>query len=80
MQTIINNLQLKAVNAWLPENNLEMTSLYDLYGKAEVDSIIKTTGVERVRIADEGMTSSDMCFQAAEALFEQEGFDRAPMR
>lgn len=76
MKTIINNVNIRAVNAWLPENNVELSSFASLYGEAEVNSIIKTTGVERVRVVDEKMTSSDMCYIAAEKLFEQEGFDK----
>ena len=76
MNTIIDNVQIRAVNAWLPKEVLEMTALSSLYGENEVLNIMKTTGVERVRIAESGMTSSDMCQKSAEHLFEQEGFDR----
>lgn len=77
MKTIIDNVRIKAVNSWLPDKRVEMTSFNSLYGEAEVASIIKATGVERVRVADEGMTSSDMCFNAAEALFDQTGINKA---
>lgn len=77
MNTIISNVNIVAVNSWLPKNNVELKTFASLYGEAEVESIIKATGVERVRIADEVMTSSDMCFNAAEALFKQEQFDRS---
>lgn len=50
-----------------------MASLAVEYGEAEVSNIIKATGVERARIADGGMTSSDMCQKAAEYLFRKEG-------
>ena len=76
MKTIINNVNIRAVNSWLPQNDVELTSFASLYGEAEVNSIIKTTGIERVRIVDDKMTSSDMCYLAAEKLFEQEGFDK----
>lgn len=77
MKTVIKNVCIKAVNSWLPETGVELTSFNSLYGVEEVASIIKATGVEKIRIADKKMTSSDMCFNAAEALFEQEGFDRS---
>ena len=76
MKTIIENINIKAVNSWLPENKVEVGSFSSLYGEAEIKSIVKTTGIEQIRIADSNMTSSDMCFNAAEHLFEQEGFDR----
>ena len=77
MKTIIPNIQIKAIASWLPCNNLEMTSLSCEYGEKEVLSIMKATGVERVRIADDGMTSSDMCYEAAQHLIEQEGIDKS---
>lgn len=76
MKTILNNVQIKAINAWLPKTVVEMLSSGEEYGEQEVRNIIKTTGVERVRIADKGMTSSDMCFNAAEVLISQEGIDK----
>ena len=53
-----------------------MDSLSDIYGMSEVQNIIKATGVQRVRIADEDMTSSDMCQKAAEYLISREEIDR----
>ncbi len=47
-----------------------------MYGVEEVNSIIKATGVEKVHVVDDNMTSSDMCYIAAEKLFEQDGFDK----
>lgn len=76
MKTILKNVQIKAVNSWLPSNSLEMLSLGSLYGEFEVNTIMKATGVNRVRIANKDMTSADMCRKAAEALFEQEGIGR----
>lgn len=77
MKTIINDVAIRSVNSWLPETNLELSSFYSLYGETEVNSIIKATGVERVRVVDANMTSSDMCYNAAENLFEQDGFDKS---
>lgn len=77
MKTIVNNVYIRAVNSWLPEKEIKLSSFYSLYGEAEVKSIIKATGIERVRVVDDNMTSSDMCFIAAEKLFEQDGVDKS---
>lgn len=77
MKTILNNVQIKAVASWLPNDVLEMMSLGSEYGEAEVANIIKATGVERARVADSEMCSSDMCQRAAEHLIEQEQIDKA---
>lgn len=77
MLTVIDNIIIKSINSWLPEKKVELSSFASLYGEAEVNSIIKATGVESVRVVDDKMTSSDMCYIAAEKLFEQEGFDKS---
>lgn len=77
MKAIINGAAIHAINSWLPNKEIELSSFISLYGDAEVNSIIKATGVEKVRIADNNMTSSDMCYLAAEKLFEQDGFDKS---
>lgn len=76
MKTIINDVRLRAVSSWLPDRTLEMRSLSELYGEKNVSEIVKTTGIEYVRVADDGMTSADMCQKAAESLIEKEGVDK----
>lgn len=77
MKAIVNSVYIRSVNSWLPEKNVELSSFASLYGEAEVNSIIKATGVERVRVVDDSMTSSDMCYESAVRLFEQDGFDKS---
>ena len=76
MKTQINNIRISAVSSWLPENILDMESLISLYGEKDVKEIMKTTGIEHVRVATEGMTSSDMCQKAAEYLIDKEKLDK----
>lgn len=76
MKVILKNLEVKAISSWLPKNRLEMSDLSEIYGEAEVTNIMKATGVERVRIADETMCSSDMCQKAAELLIEKEEINK----
>lgn len=73
MKAVIKDVYIRAISAWLPERVLEMSSLAADYGEESVRSIIRTTGVERVRIADPEMTASDMCQMAAEHLIREEG-------
>ena len=76
MKTLINNIRISAVSSWLPEKVLDMESLISLYGEKDVKEIMKTTGIEHVRVATEGMTSSDMCQKAAEYLIDKEKLDK----
>jgi 3-oxoacyl-[acyl-carrier-protein] synthase-3 len=77
MKVLIDNVEVAAITSWLPINSLEMYSLRSEYGEREVLNIIKTTGIERSRIADIEDTSSDMCFRAAVSLFDNEQIDRS---
>ena len=77
MRVVLHNVQVKSVASWLPTNNLEMKELTSVYSEAEVNTIIKTTGIERARIADSDMCASDMCQHAAEYLIEQEGLEKS---
>lgn len=77
MKTIIQNVQVKAITAWLPEESLSLQTLSSKYGEKDVLNIIKTTGIEQIRIAPTGMTSSDMCQKAAEHLIDVEKIDKS---
>lgn len=76
MKTIIPNIQVKAISSWLPENSIDLQTLSQKYGENDILSIIKTTGIEHVRIVSQEMTSSDMCQKAAEHLISSEGIDK----
>ena len=75
MKTIIKDIQIRAIAAWLPKERAEIISYSPLYGEATVNSIIKATGIEEVRTASVGQTASDMCFNAAEYLISQENIN-----
>lgn len=72
MRTIINNIRIAAITTYLPTTKLEMSSLSSQFGEHDVTNIIAATGVERVRVADDHQTSSDLCFFAARQLIEKE--------
>lgn len=76
MKTIINNVSVEAMTAWLPQQVLDMQSLSSAFDAKQVQAIIRATGVEQARIAPKEMTASDMCQYAAEELIEKEGLDR----
>jgi len=72
----VNNFSLKALAACVPEkeyNNLD----YDLIPIKERETLIKMTGVEKRRVGKLGLTTSDLCQQAALKLFAETGWDPA---
>lgn len=76
MKKIINNVSIRSIATCLPEAILEMSSLKDKFGEKEVETSIKVAGIERLHFTADGETASDLCFRAAENIFEHEGLDR----
>ncbi len=76
METQFNNITIKGITCVVPEKELDLISLSDLYGGDEVRKIIATTGIKKVRISEETTTASDLCVSAANALLEKLQFDK----
>jgi 3-oxoacyl-[acyl-carrier-protein] synthase-3 len=69
----IKNIAVKGVSACIPavvEENSSLTGIPDL------EKLIKTIGVERRHIAKKGVSTSDLCFKAAEKLIEALNWDK----
>lgn len=77
MKTTIQNVAIKSVAAWLPENKISLLSFCGSFPEKQVMDVIKSSGAEYVYRANEGQKASDLCFNAAEYLIEKENIDRA---
>ena len=77
MKALFDNIEIKSVASYLPPKVLELSSLSEEYGETEVVAIIKTTGVERVRVCEDNQTAADMCYEAVAHLFEKEAIDKS---
>ena len=69
---LINNVTIQSIATFLPTNIMEMNSLKDSFGEKNVKMIMNATGVNRVHVANEDQTASDMCFNAAKYLIDKE--------
>jgi 3-oxoacyl-[acyl-carrier-protein] synthase III len=76
MNIRLENIMVTAISCYLPEKRLKINDLSALFGEQEVGKIIEITGIKNVRVADEGMTSSDMCFNAATELISRIGISK----
>jgi len=76
MKCIINNIDIKGIATYLPEDIIELSTLKDKFGEKEVLSTIEGSGIERLHVAKEHETTGDLCFHAAEHLLNEEQFDR----
>lgn len=76
MRTTISNVELKSVATWLPANKISLMSYCDRFPEKGVQDVIRSSGAEFVYRTDDGQKASDLCFNAAEFLFEHEQIDR----
>ena len=60
-----NNISISKIGTAVPKNSLDLMSLTNLGSEQELKTIIKTTGISSVRVAEVNVTSSDLCIEAA---------------
>jgi len=71
MKSKIYGVAIKAISCAVPKDAFQIASLSSIWEESEIRRIIKTTGIEEVRIADEKTTTADLCVRAAEAIFKE---------
>ncbi|MDM8549341.1 ketoacyl-ACP synthase III [Desulfobacterales bacterium HSG2] len=76
MNVKLNGVFVSAIAAAMPEEVFDLTELYDIYEKKEVDQIIRTNGISKVRIAGEDVCASDLCEKAAGMILADEDKER----
>ena len=71
----IPDIHIAGISAAVPQNR-EHTIDYSWISRKERESVIKNIGVETRRVAEKGVTTSDLCFIAAEKLLTELKWDR----
>lgn len=71
----IDNIQIKGVVACVPKIIEENNSLA-FFKEGEAERVIASTGIERRHIADKNTTAGDLCYQAAEDLITNIGWNK----
>jgi 3-oxoacyl-[acyl-carrier-protein] synthase-3 len=64
------NTRISGITACIPKNEYNNWD-YDWIKIEERELLIKTTGIEKRRVAEKGITTSDLCFQASEVLIKE---------
>lgn len=77
MRTTISDVEIKSVATWLPTNKISLMSFCGKFPEKGVLDVIKSSGAETVYRTDEGQKASDICFNAAEVLFEKDNIDKS---
>lgn len=75
MKVSINGLRIKGISTCIPKNQLNLKDLSKKFGESEVERIIKSTGIEKIRIADNETCASDLCECAAKHLMNEINID-----
>ncbi len=71
----ISGIKLSALAVCLPKQKVSNHD-YNFATEKEKDLFIKTTGIVNRRVAPQGLTASDLCFEAGEKLLNQKNINR----
>lgn len=71
----INNIKIKGLTVCVPSNVVE-NSCYSVVPEDERPAFIKAIGIERRRVANSDVCTSDLCYKAAENLINELGWNR----
>ena len=71
MKVKIDGIRLRGIASALPRHTVHVGEIMENMSGDELARMIKTTGVEEIRTATDGMTASDLCFAAAKHLMEK---------
>jgi 3-oxoacyl-[acyl-carrier-protein] synthase-3 len=66
----VHNVKITGMSACVPKNEVSNWD-YDLLTEDEQKILVKTTGIEKKRIAQKGTTTSDLCYTSAKKLIEK---------
>lgn len=72
----IPNIKVKGLSVTVPKHIKEIKDL-PFFAPGEAEKVIALTGIERTRYVPEGMTCSDLCYEAAEKLIDNLGWERS---
>ena len=71
------NVGIEAVSACVPKNVRSNNELIKLLGEKELNKIVKNIGIKEMRHVTSGVTPSDLCYEAALELFNDESIDKS---
>lgn len=72
-QISFEGIGIKAISACVPPRIVKTVEQTKYFSEEQLTGFISTTGIAERRITEDGVTSSDLCEQAAEMLFDKLG-------
>ena len=70
------NVGIAGISAVVPRKVVKNLSCKGLFTKQEIEKTIRMTGIEERRFAEKDVTTSDLCFEAANMLLDEMEIDR----
>jgi len=74
--TQVRGVRLRAVASAVPDTSVASAEMAEVFGPAEMEKIVSSTGIRTRRIVPEGICASDLLLAAAEALLEYAAIER----
>lgn len=75
-QTRIEGIRIAGVSTCVPARKVDNAELGAQFGETEVRKVIAMAGVQSRHVADDSITSADLCFEAAVNLLDKLGWER----
>lgn len=72
----LNGVGIEGIACAVPKRVVDNSEFYDAFTREYVDKFIETTGVKQTHRTREQQTASDLCFVAAEELFQKKQLDK----
>lgn len=72
----IKNITFKGLAACVPKNKV-LTERMEIFSSEEAERFIEAVGIKERRVAVNGMTASDLCYEAADRLLNELKWDRS---
>lgn len=74
-KSTINNIRIAGISTCVPSRKVDNLVLGATYGAVEVKKVVSFAGVRNRCVAEPGICSSDLCYQAATALMAKLGWE-----
>lgn len=76
MKATIGGVHIAGIATVVPPKVVTTDSYADFFGEKKIRRIKRSTGVESVHVVENGVTASDLCFEAAKKLIDNLAIDR----
>ena len=75
MKSRIDGIGIKAISVAVPANVVDVFDYVKCRDIENIKRVVRKTGITKIRVASDDVTTADLCFEAAEQLFSN-GYDK----